>query len=408
MGGNTAPQETVPVVTPEQQAADAAKVEAEKRQTAAKEAQKNSARSSLQELKDSIKLTPPVGAETSEVAPKVPKFSIPFTRDGKQAFLDGIVGKAKESLSATDEAKKERLSKLYAGAVFDDFMAKFLPEYYFLLADGVDGNISLDVAVDDSGKVSITTKEQPKVDGARNIAEGKAKEGAEKVDQSGEVQRFQKEHPDAFDFLKGIVFGNDASKLKAAFEGGGFFGFLLGVLGYGGGKSVYGVFMKNKNLAQFRDSALDHVSAYSLSMDFRTPVDLEKQSDMDAYYKDLPSTEFRTVQKKFVVKDDVVLGATTTFAHIIFPKGANKVSFDKASKKDDELGPLSLKREEEQEKITIGAGMKLEAGTVFHNITIGDKKAIEAALNGAPAAAAPPVATAPMPAAPAAPTGEVK
>ncbi|MCX6733844.1 MAG: hypothetical protein NTX63_03440 [Candidatus Peregrinibacteria bacterium] len=387
MGGTQAPKETAPVVTPEQQATDAAKAEAEKRQTAAKEAQKNSAKSSLQALKDSIKLPAPTGAETSEVAPKVPKFSIPFTRDGQQTFLDSIVSKAKESLSAvTDEAKKEKLSKLYAGAVFDDFMAKFLPEYYFLLADGVDGNIPLDVDVDENGKVTITTKEQPKVDAAKKIAEEKAKEVAANMDLPAEMGRFQKDHPEAFLFLSSVVF-KDEAEMKEAFAGKGLLGFFLGVLGYGGGKSVYGAFMNNKTFGQYVDSAKNYLAKLHSSLDFRTPVNLEKASDLDEYFKNIPEKTLKTVEGKFVVKADIELPAVTTFRSIVFPKGATtKMELQKASK--DGGSPFSLvrlDREQAQDNITVDAKTILPAGTVFADITIGDKKAIEAALNGTPA-----------------------
>lgn len=404
MGGTPAPKETAPVVTPEQQAADAAKAEAEKKQTAAREAQKNSARSSLQELKDSIKLPAPAGAETSEVAPKVPKFSLPFTRDGQQAFLDGIVGKAKESLSAeADEAKKERLSKLYAGAVFGDFIEKFLPNYYFLLADGVDGSIALDVDVDDAGKVTITTKEQLKVDAAKKIAEDKAKEAVANMDQPAEIQRFQKDHPEAFLFLSKVVF-KDEAEMKEAFAGKGLLGFFLGVLGYGGGKAVYGAFMNNKTFGQYADSVKNYLAKLHPSLDFRSPVDLEKASDLDEYFKNIPEKTLKTVERKFVVKADIELPAVTTFRSIVFPKGATtKMELQKASKNGGSpFSLLRLDREQAQDNITVDAKTILPAGTVFSDITIGDKTAIEAALNGTTAPT--PVAAKPTVAADAPPT----
>ncbi len=363
---------------------------------AAKKNQALRAKSSLDALKGTIKQPELLGTETkesllNEAILKIPKFTLSFTKDGQQAFLDGIREKAKSGLSGEkDEVKKEKMADIYTDSVFGKFIDTFVPTYYFLLADEAPGDIAFSINVNENGNVDITPKDpandNARVTAAKKAADDRAQEGVKDLPQSGEMNRFQKDHPEAFDFLKGIVFGNDQAQLEAAFAGGGLLGFLLGVIGYGGGKSMYGAFMKNKNFEQYANKGMDYLAKLHPSLDFRKPIDLEKDSDLHEYYAQLPKNEFRTIDRKFVVKKDIVLPAVTTFRSIVFPKGKDeKIELSSASKNGGSpFGVLSLKREEGQDNITVNVGTKIEAGTVFSDISIGDKTAIEAAQNGAP------------------------
>ncbi len=298
----------------------------------------------------------------------------------------------------SDAVKKEKLANVFADAVVEDFIGKFINDYYALLADGVAGNIALDVTVKE-GKVIIAAKNQGEVDGAKKIADEKAKEAAANLDLPGEVQRFQKEHPEAFLFLSQTFFKNP-EEMKAAFAGKGLMGFFLGMLGYGAGKKLYSSIMKSEWFSKYHSSILDSLAKLDEAFDFKDPIDLAKASDLDAYYKNIPQNELRTITRKFVVNAEITLPEVTTFGSIVFPKGSGSVSIAGASKEGASL-TTSFKRDEKYKNITVPKDTKIEAGTVFYGLTIGDKAKIEAALNGAPAAAAPAPAPETTPSAPA-------
>lgn len=325
--------------------------------------------------------------------------NMPFTKDTATAFFTNILTKTREALKGeTDSKKKEKMEYLYYDSASRDFCDKFMAQYYFIFADGVPGDIELSATVENGKITEIKAKDpanQTKIDNAKKFVDDKAKEAAGNPEVAAEMARFQTEHPEAFGFLQTMVFNGPTGEadMKKAFEGGGPMGIILGIIGFGGGKKTYGSFMKNKNFAKFADSALDALAKLSPSMDFRRPVELEKDSDLKEFYDNLPSDGFKTVGKKFEVKKEITLPAVTTFDSIVFPKGKDEKIDIKGSKNGGSpFGDLSLKREERQEKITVPAGTKLEPGTVFANITIGDKTAIDRANSGtgptAPAAAA--------------------
>lgn len=410
MGGGTTPKvEVAASPAPAPQAAEApknAEQEAALAKTkanaeAAKESQKSSARDSLAALRATIKAPEMAAGETkqsllNEVVPKVPEFMTSFTKYTQAAFVESIRAKALEGLSAeSDAAKKEKLANVFADAVVEDFIGKFINDYYALLADGVAGNIALDVTVN-AGKVIIAAKNQGEVDGAKKIAEDKAKEAAANLDQPAEIQRFQKEHPEAFLFLSQTFFKNP-EEMKAAFAGKGLIGFFLGMLGYGAGKTVYSSIMKSEWFSKYRNSILDSLAKLDESLDFHDPIELAKASDLDAYYKNIPQNELRTITRKFVVNAEITLPEVTTFGSVVFPKGAGNVSLAGASKEGSPLA-TSFKRDEKYKNITVPKDTKIEAGTVFYGLTIGDKAKIEAALKGAPQATPVVDASAPKPA----------
>lgn len=427
MGGSATPKVEVAASsapTPQATAApknaeqEAALAKTKANTEAAKESQKSSARDSLAALRATIKAPEMATGETkeslfNEVVPKVPEFTTSFTKDTQAAFVESIRAKALEGLSTEgDAAKKEKLASVFADAVVEDFISKFINDYYVLLADGVAGNIVLDVTVK-AGKVTITPKNKGEIDGAKTIAEEKAKEAAANLDLPGEVQRFQKEHPEAFLFLSQAF----PEQMKVAFAGKGLIGFFLGMLGYGAGKTVYSSIMKSEWFSKYRNSILDSLAKLGEETDFHDPIELAKASDLDAYYKNVPENELRIITRKFVVNAEITLPEVTTFGSIIFPKGSGNVSLAGASKKGTPLA-TSFKRDEKYKNITVPKNTKIEAGTVFYGLTIGDKAKIEAASKGALAAetapvaspvvaSAPPAAT-PTPAAPAVAPGAVK
>ncbi len=426
MGSGTTPKVEVaasPAPTPEQAAVakktaeqEAALAKTKANTEAAKDSQKSSARDSLAALRATIKAPEMAAGETkeslfNEIAPKIPEFTASFTRKDQQVFLGNISQKAKDA--ETDPAKKEKMGSVYAEKVIDDFIVQFLPEYYSLLADGVADNIILDVTIKDGKVTLIKPKNKGEVDAATDIANNKAKEAAANLDLPGEAQRFQKEHPEAFLFLSQTF----PEQMKAAFAGKGLMGFFLGMLGYGAGKTMYSSIMKSEWFSKYYNSTLDALAKLGEETDFKDPIELAKASDLDAYYKNVPQNELRTITRKFVVNAEITLPEVTTFRSIVFPKGAGNVSLAGASKEGTPLA-TSFKRDEKYKNITVPKDIKIEAGTVFYGLTIGDKAKIEAASKGAPAAetapvaspvvaSAPPAAT-PTPAAPAVAPGAAK
>lgn len=369
---------------------------------AAKDSQKKIAQDSLAALRATI-IAPELAAgevkETlfNEIASKVPVFTASFTRDGQQAFLDDIRKKAVDA--ETDPAKKEKMGSIYADKVMEDFIGKFIPTYYPLLADEVAGNISLDVEIK-GGKVTISSKTPNEIKGAQKIADEKAQESAANLDLPGEMQRFQKDHPEAFFFLSQTFFKNPED-MKAAFAGTGLLGFFLGMLGYGGGKKVYSSIMKSEWFSKYRDAILDSLAKLDESLDFRDVIELAKKSDLDEYYKDLPRDEFRVIKRGFSVKNEITLPEVTTFTSVVFPKGSGDAGIAGASKDGVPL-KTPLKRDEKYKNITVPKDTKIEVGTVFYGLKIGNQANIEAAQKGVPAAA-PVVAAAPAAAASPAP-----
>lgn len=391
--------ETKPASAPsEGDKAAVAKLEADKQVSAKVEAVKAHAKSELDGLRKSITL-PPLDVKKEKesdllktAAEKVGEHTLSFTRDSAKAFFDGISTKASEAFKdETDAAKKEKLVGVYAYSVSKNFVEAFEKDYFFLFADSVAGDIAFDVKVDKAGGVKIVPKEPEKVKAAKEAVEARAKQEVESANLPEEIGRFQKEHPEAFLFLKQVIFKDDG-EMKEAFAGKGFLGFCLGVLGYGGGKAIYGSIMKMDWFSKYHDSALDSLAKLHPSLDFRKPIELEKNEDLNEYYNNLPKEESRFVSEKFVARSEITLPAMTTFRYIVFPKGSDKVSFPGMLKKGAEV--RSLARDERHENITVPAGTKLEAGTVFSDIEIRDKAKIEAAEKGEVAPAVVPVASA--------------
>ncbi len=331
-----------------------------------------------------------------KAAEKMKSVTFTFTRDTRQAFFQGIYNKAKEVLK--DEADKDKMVYLYYDSVSTKFRDSFIEKYYFLLADGVEGDIALDFIVDGTGKVtSFKEKDSEKVKKAKESVDNKTKEAAGSPEVAAEMDRFQRDHGEAFVFLQQVMGKSDA-EMKEAFAGKGLLGFFLGVIGYGKGQKTYSSIINNKDFAKFADSVKEAMAKLSPALDFQRPVELEKESDLNKFYDKLPANDYRTVEKRFEVKKEITIPAVTTFGSIVFPKKGTeeKIEIAQGSKDDSRpFEPLSLKRDERHEKITVAANTKLEAGTVFSGITIGDKAAIEAALkteSAGPVAAATPAA----------------
>lgn len=366
-------------------AAEAAKTDAEKQL-------KKSAGDQLAALAAEIKrptLETKDNKETllSKAKEKVGKYETSFTKKSGKAFFDGILEKAKADLAAEKDGEKK--AALYAYDVSDKFCTQFMEKYYFLFVDGVSDDVELKVVIE-KGVVDIKEVDPAKIQVARDAAKSKIEAAAATANVPQEIKRFEKEHPEAFLFLKQVVFKNDA-EMNEAFKGGGLIGFFLGVLGYGGGKTIYGSIMKMDWFSKYHDSVLDSLAKLHPSLDFRDPIELEKNEDLSEYYNNLPKEELRFVGKKFVARNAITLPVMTTFRYIVFPKGADKVTFPGGMLKKG-VKVSSLTRDERHENITVPAGTILEAGTVFSDIEIGDKAKIEAAKNGeaAPAAAAAP------------------
>lgn len=390
---DAAAAETAKAAAEKQAAVDA--VETAKR--AAEQAQHKSASAQLADLRATItapKLEEKDSKETllSKAKDKV-KYEATFTKKNGKAFFDGILTKAKADLAA--EKAVDKMAALYADDVATEFCKKFTEKYYCLFVDGVSDDVELKVTIE-KGVVMITEPDPAKIQAARDTAKSKIDAAAATANVPQEIKRFEKEHPEAFLFLKQVVFKNDA-EMNEAFKGGGLIGFFLGVLGYGGGKTIYGSIMKMDWFSKHHDSLLDSFAKLHPSLDFRKAIELEKNEDLNEYYNNPPKEELRMVREKFVARNAIKLQAMTTFRYIVFPKGADKVSFPGMLKKGAEV--RSLARDERHENITVPAGTILEAGTVFSDIEIGDKAKIEAAKKGeAPAAVAPTPAPAPSPA----------
>lgn len=311
----------------------------------------------------------------------------PFTRKSQDDFLSNLTLRLDESsvVKNLPDAARENAKAIFLDRFFDSFQTEVITKFPEVLAD-IEGADELDLTVevrDGKAVVALDPTDAAKLQDVQKKIEEKGKEivkaEADAKKAEGEKQdpakpaeslaadgrkKFENDFPGISLFLQQAVFGGDESKMNAAFSGKGFWGFLLGIIGYGAGKEVYGKLAANPKLAPYVEKGKHELAKYGIET--RTVVVLDKPEALKPFYEGIAEGKTRLVNKPFEVKAKLKLPSQTKVEGIVFPE-------------DVKIGQTEYKKNEVYKDVVLPAGVELAVGTKFRDAIISPVKGGEKA-----------------------------
>ena len=346
---------------------------------------KEDTQAKLSELKGRLaKPTEGVAANSQDVLFAKMKSAVsgkidPFTKKNQNEFLTNLTMRLDASpvVKALPDADRENAKAIFMDRFFDSFQTEVMTKFPETLAD-IEGADELDLTVevkdgkalvaldptdtaklkDVQEKIEEKGKELVKAEADAKKAEGQADAGKEDAAKKLETvategrKKFETDFPGIALFLQKAVFGGDESQMNDAFAGKGFWGLLLGIIGYGAGKEVYGKFALDPKFAPYVEKGKHELA--KVGVETRTVVLLDKPEALKPLYDGIKEGTTRTVSKPFEVKAKLKLPSQTKVEAIIFPE-------------DFKIGDKEYKKDEVHKDVVLAAGTELPIGTKFRD-----------------------------------------
>lgn len=309
--------------------------------------------------------------------------SKPLTNGNPGEFFDALRVKLQTSLDAKKNPVLNSVERTNAAIdVCLDFAAHAVMDaivkstYVEMFADGVAQDIQC--AITFSGgeaRITFDPANRTKYDAAKKMVAEKAGTPEAQRDAAKSASEFTAKHPAAATFMQKFLFGGDTGKFEEAMSGKGTWGFLLGVLGIGGGASIYAKFAKDERFSKLIDSAKELASKLSGGLlDFR--VVKADQKAMDEVFR-VGKAEGVKRTERFELTGDVKLSSDMKVGELILPKNCElKVREGTAVK------TVRFEKEKVAEDVILAAGEMLPSGSAFKKVEIA---AVGAVAGGAAA-----------------------
>ena len=339
---------------------------------------KEDTQTKLSELKGRLaKPTEGVAANSQDVLFAKMKSAVsgkidPFTKKNQNEFLTNLTLRLDASpvVKALPDADRENAKAIFMDRFFDSFQTEVMTKFPETLAD-IEGADELDLTVevkdgkaivaldptdaaklkDVQKKIEEKGKELVKAEADAKKAEGQADAGKVDVAMEGR-KKFETDFPGIALFLQKAVFGGDESQMNDAFAGKGFWGLLLGIIGYGAGKEVYGKFALDPKFAPYVEKGKHELA--KVGVETRTVVLLDKPEALKPLYDGIKEGTTRAANKPFEVKAKMKLPSRTKVEAVIFPE-------------DFKIGDKEYKKDEVHKDVVLPAGTELPIGTKFRD-----------------------------------------